>query len=161
MQNNYKHTFTSYSGCDMVASIKLPWMSKAKVIGSLQTVSYSTHREVLPVRTLGRINPKGYARGQRTIAGSLIFTVFDKNIVWDLVEELNSKCLTKDKVFLMDDLPPFDITIVMTNEYGQSSGLRIKGVIITDEGQVMSIEDLLTENTYSFIAHDLVPLRVL
>ena len=104
--------------------------------------------------------------GQRTIAGSLIFTVFDKNIVYDILEkalEINNMGLTninlKKQSILMDEMPPFDIVITMANEYGQKSGLIIKGVVIVDEGQVMSIEDMITENTMSYMASDIQVLN--
>lgn len=165
LKKTYSKTYTSYSGCDMVASISVPWKNKPIVIGELQTVSYSSHREVVPVRSLGRIGQKGYARGPRTVAGSLIFTVFDRNIVHAIMEDavfyLNEKyaSIAATANYIMDEMPPFDIQIVMQNEHGQASGLAIKGLVITDEGQVMSIEDLLTENTYTFIAQELVPLK--
>ena len=84
--NDFVRKYTSFSGCDMVASITLPKnvCSYPIVIGNLQTVSYSIHREVSPVRKLGSINPIGWTKGVRTIGGSLIFTMFDKNLVYAL-----------------------------------------------------------------------------
>lgn len=178
-------TYSSYSGCDIVASITIPNLNlKPYVIGSLQTVSYSIHREVSPVRVLGKINPNGFVSGPRTVAGSLIFTVFDSNLVHKIVkimkEGYNSRIHDttnyksedilqyaskyNDRIYdavssgsysVMDEMPPFDITISFMNEYGNYSTLVIKGVIIVDEGQVMSIEDMITENTMSYMAHDI------
>lgn len=162
LQKEYQHTYTSFSGADITASISLPTISTPIVIGELQTISYSIHREVTPVRTLGRINPVGFTNGQRTIAGSLIFTVFDRHVVYDILEKVkenNNMGLSKfdfDKQsVLMDEMPPFDITISMVNEYGQQSRLAILGIVIVDEGQVMSIEDMITENTMSYLARDI------
>lgn len=190
-----KGKYTSFAGSDIVASITLPpEISDGKpiVIGTLQTITYSTHRETSPVRTLGRINPVGFTSGARTIAGSLIFTVFDHNVVYDIQERildyvLNGKSTKtpsdndegysldtykklinvagynlsnlKNQHILMDEMPPFDVTISMRNEYGNGGSLVIRGLTIVDEGQVMSIEDMITENTMSYMAMDIRPLR--
>lgn len=158
LKERYAHTYNSFSGCDIVAVINIPGVEKPLVIGELQTISYSIHREVSPVRALGRINPKGFTRGPRTIAGSLIFTVFDKNIVNKVLQGMNR---AEDKYMdhiVMDEMPPFDVVITMINEYGQSSYMVIEEIVIVDEGQVMSIEDMITENTMSYMARDIKPL---
>jgi hypothetical protein len=194
-------TYQSYSGTDIVATITIPLVQEVPlVIGSLQTLSYSVHTEVSPVRSLGRRYPKGFTSGPATIAGSLIFTVFDKHIVYDLgkrmlqtfadINNKRSKGLTLDdhetmlwnymqrfkhlygdyqnNIFagssdyayiMMNDMPPFNITLTMQNEYGQASSLVLEGIVIVDEGQVMSIEDMLTEQTMSFMAANIRPLR--
>lgn len=175
MKKSYEATYTSFSGTDIVAAITIPFFNSSPiVIGELQTISYSIHREVVPVRTLGRINPKGFTSGPRTIAGSLIFTVFDTNLVHRIVEIIKNKTydlsdyydkdltnLYKDRYrdsfvySVMDEMPPFDVTISFMNEYGNQSRLVIKGIVIVDEGQVMSIEDMITENTMSYMASDI------
>jgi hypothetical protein len=138
--------YTSFSGTDIVATLAFP--GKAPVVfGELQTITYSIHRDKFPVRTLGRINPKGFAFGGRTIAGSLIFTVFDRHAIISAFGSPFS---------VTDELPPFDVTINLKNEYGDASVIRITGITIIDEGQVMSIEDILTENTMSYMATDIV-----
>jgi intein/homing endonuclease len=109
--------------------------------------------------------------GGRTIAGSLIFTVFDRHIIKEAVKQMfNPK--SDDSLYdlydlstmeyndmkqrmVIDEMPPFDITITFANEYGQRSTMSILGVTIVDEGQVMSIEDMMTENTMSYMAMDI------
>ena len=164
----YDNTYTSFSGADIVATIT-PVGGKPVVIGELQTISYSTHREVLPVRTLGRINPKGFTKGPRTIAGSLIFTVFDRHFIrriinngmvgtpYDNISSQNR--LDFEKNLKMDEMPPFDVTIMFGNEHGRNSVLRIFGINIVDEGQTMSIEDIVTEQTMSYLAEDIYLLK--
>jgi hypothetical protein len=81
--------------------------------------------------------------------------------VYELLERLNKDGIydvTKESI-LMDEMPPFDVTITMENEYGNQSCLSIRGIIIVDEGQVMSIEDMITENTMSFMAEGIEVLR--
>lgn len=153
----------SFSGADIVASITPP-KGKPRVFGEMQTISYSIHRELNPVRSLGRINPKGIVRGPRTIAGSLVFTVFDRHIIQNAVKEglLNQydqyagpNAVTMGREILTDEMPPFDVTISFVNEYGSSSMISLFGVHVVDEGQVMSIDDMITENTMSYIALDI------
>lgn len=166
-KKQYNHTYTSFAGTDILATMRIPSYQdfegyKDIVIGNLQTISYSIHREVSPVRTLGRVNPVGFTNGQRTIAGSLIFTVFDRNLVYNVVSRLKEKDPTRFKAgatYVMDEMPPFDIHIYFHNEYGQQSHLVIEGLVIVDEGQVMSIEDMITENTMSYMARNIQPLK--
>lgn len=151
----YQYSNTSFSGADITATISIPALTAPVVIGELQTVSYSIHRPKVPVRTLGRINPKGFVKCGRTIAGSLIFTVFNKHIVHQLLDSIygpNHRVVT-------DEMPPFDITITFANESGQRSILSIYGVEIVNEGQTMSVEDMITENVMNYVAKGIDLLR--
>lgn len=157
------HTFNSFSGTDITAQILVPFEDKPLVLGELQTISYSIHRENKPVRSLGNVNPLGFVRGPRTLAGSLIFTVFNSYTFYRLRQ-------FKDLVYsgaapnqysmfpLADMLPPFDVLLTFANEYGQFARLRIFGVTIVDEGATFSIEDLVAENIYTFVARGIQPI---
>lgn len=150
--SRYQKTYTSFSGADIVAVIT-PVGGKSVTLGELQTISYSVFRPTAPVFALGQIAAKGVVRGARTVAGSLIFTVFDRHVLYEVMSEYNennNKSINKG-----DQLPPFDITINFLNEYGQSSQLVIYGVNLISEGQTMSIEDMITENTMEFLALDI------
>jgi len=152
----YVSTNTSFSGCDIRAIGNAN--GHLKVFAELQTLSYSIHREKMPVRTLGRAYPKGYTRGPRTIAGSLIFTIFDRQALWQLVQMYRAdKGLGAEQIKtpLVDQLPPFDITVTFDNEYGSHSYLRLYGIDIIDEGQSHSIDDMITENVMSYVARDI------
>lgn len=46
--------------------------------------NFSRTREKAPVFTLGNPNPRSFSRGKRGIAGSLVFTVFDKDAMRDI-----------------------------------------------------------------------------
>lgn len=178
--SKYSSTNTSFSGADIVATIT-PLGGKPIVFGEIQTISYSIYRPTTPVYTLGRINPKGVVRGQRTIAGSLIFTVFDRHVLKDVINAYNfakpyqmvdgtylqpyqdnqdtykftdTELSEMKKNMKSDEMPPFDINITFLNEYGNSATLNLYGVHILTEGQTMSIEDMITENTMQYIAMD-------
>lgn len=153
----YGDTYRSFSGHDMVCTIDMPMPDGStinQVIGSLQTVTYSIHDEKMPIRCIGDMNAKGYVFGPRTIAGTLIFTVFDRH--W--LKKIMDSYLSNSRVaahFLSDELPPFNMTISCANEYGYNARLAIYGITLVNEGQVMSINDVYTENTYQFYALDI------
>lgn len=155
-QNGHLQTYNSYAGTDIVAQIVLPGQGPL-VIGELQTISYSIHRENTPVRTLGRVNPVGFVKGPRTIAGSLIFTVFDEYTFYRI--DQFREAMDTGFFPLSDMLPPFDISVTFHNEYGVGSTMKILGVTIIDEGQTMSVDDLITEQTYTFMARGIQPIK--
>lgn len=164
--STFKYSNETFSGCDMTASITMntnvynkdsgKWEIKpyTKILGELTTVSYSIHMEKKPIRSIGNVNAKDYVMGPRTIAGSLVFSVFNKHFAEDLIRNLNTG-YTAGTAFLVDELPPFDLTISAANEYGFRSRMAIYGIRLLNEGQVMSINDVYTENTYQFFATDL------
>jgi hypothetical protein len=166
----YMKTRVSYSGCDMVATITIPQLGGVDginpifVIGELHTLSYSIHTEDKPVRSFASKGIKAFTSGPRTIAGSMVFSVFDRHVFRNISEELVKRYSTKElgsqrsiitHRILADELPPFNITITFANEYGNQSTLTLYGIHIQDEGQVMSLDDIMTENTMSFFALDI------
>lgn len=154
MLEKYQKTITSYSGTDMVCSINVPNRGPI-VFGELAQISYSVFREKVPVRTLGRVSMKGYTRGMRTITGILGFTVFDESIVYRCIKEIREAGYR----MLMDEMPLFDVTVSMANEFGSRSKLGIYGVSTYTEGMIMSVDDLLTQNVMEFYALDIDPMQ--
>lgn len=167
--------YSSFSGVDIVPIIHVPTLGQAKkglkpyyVLGSVQTISYSIHRDKIPVRAFGYKNPRGFSSSHRTLAGSIVFAVFDRHSLYEIMQELrflsarNPKAqggeLTERGLF-SDEIPPFDILISAANEYGQQANMIIRGVTIVDEGKVMSIEDIYIENTMSYFARDIEILK--
>lgn len=158
----------SFSGADAIATIVVPKMgqngsftSDGEVIelGELHTLSYSVHRENAPVRTVGHVNPRGFIKGGRTIAGSLIFLVFNEYAFYRIKQY--KEALARNNGFfapLADMLPPFDIVVTFFNEYGQAAKMKLFGVTIVDEGQTISTDDLVTEATYTYMARGIQPM---
>lgn len=68
-------SFNSFSGADIKA------VFGAKEVGNLMAVSYAIQREKAPIYVLGEANPRGFSRGKRGIAGSLIFIQFDTHAI--------------------------------------------------------------------------------
>jgi hypothetical protein len=182
---------TTFAGCDIICSITVPMLTNFQskslpnnlnnayqltpvTIASLQTVSVSTHRDKFPVRSFGSVNPRGFTRGGRTIAGSLIFTMFDRESLSEVSDRVRKFYQTAHGLYatsqgnpslpnlvpklLVDELPPFDITITMANEYGRFATAKIIGVEIVTNGMVAGIDDLFLEEQMSYVAHNFIPV---
>ena len=148
-------SYSSYSGTDVnvIAQIN----NKLIVLGNLETFSYSIFREKSPVRVLGRSHCKGYTAGGRSIAGSMVFALFDRAPLFDIIKELNYIRNPNDRRSspVPDQLPPIDLILLFLNEYGFKSVMHLYGVEFVQEGQVHSINDLYSENTMQYVARDM------
>ncbi len=85
MASDYTKTYTTFSGCDIVATFG------NVVIGALQAITYSVSREKAPVYTMGSAEPRSFSRGKRGIAGTMVFTVFDRDALIAALKSQNSK----------------------------------------------------------------------
>jgi hypothetical protein len=223
----YKRTFVAYSGCDIHA------MFDGTKIGELQAITYSVAREKTPTYVLGSPDPVSFGRGKRAIAGSLIFSQFDREALLDTMlakyqknkkaygyqsfvtnlnkmyqnyyagrnqlggdpyagsynpksldelglrwREANDRLATQLSVGssgLVDDysgaildglapeyvdqLMPFNISILFTNEYGAKSRMEIIGVEIINEGMGFSVDDVQIEKAMTFVARRVQSIR--
>jgi len=148
----------SYSGTD--CTVVVIYNKDMIILGNLQTFSYSIFKEKSPVRTLGRVLPKGYTSGGRTVAGSMVFITFDEHPLYPLFKYFDKRT---DKIHRYsfpkaDDIPPFDVMLIFNNEYGAKSIIRMYGVEIGQEGSVFSINDIYSENVMEYIAKDIDPM---
>jgi len=181
-----QQTFNSFSGVDITP------IFQGKAIGEVQAISYSINREKAPVYTMGKADPRSFARGKRGIAGSLIFIVFDKH---SLLERFKDSLFSADKdetglrnkpsanalfgdvdptaglggasgtdfnqeeiaPWYSDQIPPFDIVLAAANEYGAQATMRIFGVELLNENSGVSIDDIVTEQQYTYIARSITP----
>lgn len=145
---------STYSGCDIIPVCigrDREGIDQVFVIGDISTLSYSIHQDKGAVRTLGRNKVRGYTRGGITVAGTMIFNVFDRRALWRLSK---AKSEVTKRVVMAHKLPAFDVILNFANEYGLESTLAIYGIQIADEGQTHSIEDVYIENTMSYVAMD-------
>ena len=130
-----------------------------KQLVELTTLTVSIHRVKSPARACGYINPRGFARHGRTIAGTIILTQFTLDVLTRFLYSQLSTDLSKDSFYVKtDQLPPFDLTLVFCDEYGNSSYRRLLGVDIVDDGTIYSQNDMFTEQTLSYMAADFTPL---
>lgn len=145
--------YSSFSGADISATILVPGYTDPVIFGELRAIAYSTVRDKRPLRILGSMNPACWSRSTRLVAGSLVFTSFDRYI-W---LRLTGAQTSSKGIITGDMLPPFDVIITALNEYGQTSRLVVRGVRIVDEGSVIGVDDLYIEQTHTYVAQDVVP----
>jgi len=152
---SFSKTNTSYSGTD--CSILVQINEDLIMLGNMQTFSYSIFREKAPVRVLGKSHAKGYTAGGRTISGSMVFIVFDRAPLYEIIKKINYIRNPSDRFTtpLADQLPPLDMILIFHNESGSSSIMRLYGVEFMQEGQVQSVNDIYTENTMQYVARDI------
>jgi hypothetical protein len=59
--------------------------------------------------------------------------------------------------WLADQLPPFDVVLSAANEYGGMALMKILGCEILNGGYGVSVDDIVSEHAYTYIAMGLVP----
>lgn len=66
-----------------------------------------------------------------------------------------------DLPWYSDQIPPFDITLAASNEYGANAKMAIFGVEILNEGSGFSIDDIVVEQQYTYVARSVAPWQAL
>ena len=170
---NVNRTFNSFSGTDITA------VFAGATIGTIQAISYSINREKSAIYTMGSANPRAFSRGKRMIAGSLVFILFDANpiishftgakFMADSEEAsassigagaqadaaINENGFEQHSLLTptyVDQIPPFDVVLSAVNEYGASASMKIIGVELMNENSGFSIDDIVVEQQYTYIA---------
>jgi hypothetical protein len=77
----FSKTYNSFSGVDVHA------VFGGNTVLEIQGVSFTISREKAPIYTMGNPDPRAFSRGKRGIAGSLIFTVFDRQVLLEALKE--------------------------------------------------------------------------
>jgi len=131
----------------------------AKQLLESTTLSVSIHRSKSPVRAFGYANPKGFARGSRTIAGTMVMSKMTAEVLYRFLQSELMADLTKDTVYTkLDQIPPIDFTLMFSNEFGYVSTQRLLGVEFVTDGSVVSVQDALMEQQITWMAADFTPL---
>jgi hypothetical protein len=133
--------------------------SLSKQLLEITALTVSVHRAKSQVRPFGYINPKGIARGSRTIAGTIILNRFTADVLYRFLQSGLMADLSKDTHYnKLDQLPPFNITMLFSNEQGFISSQSLYNVEFVTDGSVASVNDILLEQTLTYFATDLTPL---
>lgn len=149
----------SFSGVDIKGTLTILGTRGLPIVidlANINAVSWSTHRDKVPVRRIGRSYAQAYTHGPRTIAGSLVFINFNKAALWDVISTIDTQ--TEDspvKSIMTDQLPPFNIHFLLVNEDGLTGFMSIFGIEIVDEGMVMGTDEAYLETTMQYIARDI------
>lgn len=168
-------TLDAFSGADISCGILLPAMdpiemreagmkpdTRAKAIyrefAELQTLTISSAKSVAPVRRLGESHVHAYTRGSRTIAGSMIFTNFNRDVFSDFYRaHPKDNFINSVAPFHVDQIPEFHIIISAANEMGTFANMALVNVSLVNFGTTMSIHDLMIESTYTYVAQFMFP----
>ena len=170
-QNPLREGDQSPSGADF----KVIYVSNGRVtrlMQNLQTITFSTHSEMYPVRAFGSKAAKAYARGIRTVAGTLIFLLkendpFINEIIVSPEVMVANGPYEKKKCYI-DNLPEFDLIVQASTEVpdrklgfpiSRGTSLYLQGVNLPESGGTMSIHDLYTEIMYTYVAGFVVPFQ--
>jgi hypothetical protein len=172
LANVYMNGKSTFAGSDVRTLFYVPTTVEGQPVAiemkNIQTISYSIFREKIAVRALGFIGEKGKARGTRTVAGSIVFTTFDQHPLLQVMRknpgdmsylEINSNGLNQLEYLLPDQLPPLNVVMQFANEVGRQAEIVLFGLEFMTEGQVMSIHDMVTENTMQFTAQHIAVMR--
>ena len=160
-------TVQSFSGADFSAFIIVDHYGRAgfegrrkpfKLTADLHTITISSTASIGPVRALGKRKVIDYTRGARTFAGTMIFTVADKDPFQELFsfDALMSAQAT-DGIWHIDMMPKFDIMLSAVNEGGLAGVQLVQGITLTNTGTTYSVDDMYTENTYTYVADYVSP----
>lgn len=152
------------------------------IMKSIISISVSTARAKMPVIHLGQNSVNGFALGNKTVAGSIIKTLIFNDEFSKAIEIFTDKSLKERKStffedlgsktffeggkysithkhfddIMRDDIVPFNIHTFAYSEYtGPKNKFlmnSVYGCTLINEGQVQSIENLITENTFTYIA---------
>jgi len=96
-------------------------------------------------------------KGSRTVAGSMVFTVLNRD-VWANLFQLDKSEALSHNPYTVDQIPPFNITITAINEQpGYACSQAILGVRLCNFGTTYSVDDLILESTYSYQAEAITP----
>lgn len=143
----------NFTSSDMRVLARSPLNGSPVLLGTLSMLSYSVHRDKFPVVSLGMRGTRGFTRGHRTIAGSLAFQSIDTDAFFRLTKAMAETIGRNDSQYILaDELPPFDVIVTAINEEGGSSVFGLFGLTILDFGTSFALEQLIPNETYSFIA---------
>jgi len=170
--------YTSFTGADMKV------VFHNIVVAELLGLSYTITREIAPIYTCGSADPRSFSKGKRGIAGTMVFQKFDRHALraimdkakyvaknddfqsvgWKPVDEISGAAdenrlgIRLAVPIYVDQIPPFDVTVTLSNEVGQLSTERIFGVQILNEGNGISIDDLTNETNVTFVCRHVTGL---
>jgi hypothetical protein len=166
MAHNYDPSYEqSFSGSDIsimfiMGGLVLKSLDPRKPFknaADIQTLTISSTTSVLPIRSLGNKRPITFTKGARTFAGSMIFTVIDSDPFKELFSAGIDSSSGSGGSWHIDEMPPFDILIMASNESGKSGMQLISGVTLSNYGTTYSVDDIFTEVTYTYMAEHVSP----
>lgn len=160
LYNDKNPTELSFSGADVLlyASINNGITTNRYELGAIETISISTHRDTAPVRVIGQDAPVAYRGGTRTVSGTMIFSKVYNGAFEQMILENNLFAVGDIKgIQSPDRMPPFHIQLHVATEYSDAARVaHLRDITIMDSGQTVSIHDVYTEQSYSYVAREFI-----
>lgn len=157
------HSTGTFSSADAEGAFILPWFLSQSTQNNqhivkathLSAINLSQNRAHYPVTGLGNRGIRGFTKGQKMVAGSLIFSgsaggafseTFKKYQQWNGFSDFEAQFTSPH------ELPPIDLIVSMVNERGNSLMLIIKQMVFVDSGQSIDVNNPPLNEAYSFMA---------
>lgn len=86
--------------------------------------------------------------------GDSAWTTNEQNLTTEAGQR-TSKISSQEMPVIADEIPPFDITISMANEYGKAAVMVLYGVEILNQGSQMSMDNIQSQVACTFVARRL------
>ncbi len=166
----------NYNGTDCQLEIKMG--GRTFNLSTPISISCSVFRQKTPARKLGLSTAAGYAKGTRTIAGSMVMTCGVNHPLLGMMIGESWDISTIAQTFVLPDMiPPFSMALHFDSElwsgrendksglvspsdyYIGGSVMEILGVELLSDSTVVSCDDMLTEVVMNFVAAAYTPLR--
>lgn len=154
---------STFTAQDCRLFVILPGAAELPPLAELTTalaIRAESFRATPLARPIGYVNPKGFARATRTVAGSLVSVFNNRDVFHRLVTILDKTDLSlENEYFNFDQLPPFHLMVVASNEYGAGGFRIIRNIQFTQEEIENHSLNTPEQNVYvmSFLATDFTP----
>jgi len=136
----YERSYNTFSGVDIQATFA------GRHIGELQGISFTSTREIAPLYTMGSKNPRGFAKGKRGIAGSLIFLTFDREGLLATVKSMDNMMIVAKQHEIRQQQVPGAKNIRTGNEVsrvlGVDDGSGLTSPVSTVDNQIHNFQNL-------------------
>lgn len=146
-----------FSSADLNAILTLPFQprngsSPSFPLPGLTLVSLSHHKDTYPVVGLGQAGVKGFTKGHSMWAGSLGFLTFAEDAFAHALKLYGQFAGRPDVEWISpSDIPPFDLTLHMMNEYNEQAVIYLRSVVLLDFSRNISISNPNLTEVYSFM----------
>lgn len=159
----YTHTATDMAASAVYGNVVVP-------VRGLTGIAWSLHQDKIPNRRLHEKRTRSRTKGTATIAGTLIFAIFNEDPIRAITPNQffhgnstigDSSTISNFVETLATELPAFDLSITFSNEYGSVASMNLWGVDITDSGGSVTSRQLENELVVQYTAIDMDPIKPL
>jgi len=134
---------------------------------NVQTITTSYASSLSAVEECGSSMPIDHTRGQKTFAGTIVFTVFDREPLAKLLEQGLGENFpgvdASSEYISFDQMMPFNIVIQADSELPYARGLPqsmmkiIVGVRFMTGGEAITVDDFFLEQQHQYVGRYISP----